>query len=104
MVKHEIEMIFFLLLGLYLKSTTNRYIVEVIQFMRGVGMANSNNQIITKVSPYDDSLWDHYSMYDNLPYSWDTDLNIERTFVKITGNVIKAYRCKIKDSYETKSK
>lgn len=56
----------------------------------------------TKLRPYDDSAWDSYSMYDNLPYNWDPDLNVEKVFKKITGNIIKAHRCKIKETYEIK--
>lgn len=54
------------------------------------------------VKPYDDSLWDRNSMYDMMPYVWDPDLNIERVFAKVTGNIIKAYRCKIIEPYEVK--
>jgi hypothetical protein len=54
------------------------------------------------VSPYDDSMWDHNSMYDKMPYIWDPDLNIEKKFAKITGNIIKSSRCQIKEPYEVK--
>lgn len=54
------------------------------------------------VSPYDDSMWDRYSMYDRMPYVWDPDLNVEKIFARVTGNVIKAYRCKINEPYEVK--
>lgn len=54
------------------------------------------------VSPYDDSMWDHNSMYDKMPYIWDTDLNVDKKFTMITGNIIKSCRCQIKDTYEVK--
>lgn len=54
------------------------------------------------VSPYDDSMWDRNSMYDRMPYVWDSDLNVEKVFTKVTGNVIKAYRCKTREPYEIK--
>jgi hypothetical protein len=54
------------------------------------------------VKPYDDSLWDRYSMYDMMPYVWDPDLNVEKVFTKVTGKVIKACRCKIIEPYEVK--
>lgn len=55
------------------------------------------------VRPYDDSMWDRTSMYDRMPYVWDPDLNVERIFKKITGNVIKGYRCKIEEPFEVKN-
>lgn len=54
------------------------------------------------VRPYDDSMWDRNSMYDKMPYQWDTDLNVEKVFAAVSGNIIKAYRCKIVDPYEVK--
>jgi hypothetical protein len=52
--------------------------------------------------PYDDSLWDRNSMYDKMPYVWDPDLNVEKIFKKVTGNVIKGYRCKMDCSFEVR--
>lgn len=54
------------------------------------------------LKPYDDSIWDCYSMYDRMPYVWDPDMNVEKVFKKTTGNVIKAYRCKLEDTIEVK--
>jgi hypothetical protein len=54
------------------------------------------------VKPYDDSMWDRYSMYDRMPYMWDPDLNVEKIFTKVTGNIIKSYRCKTNEPYEVK--
>lgn len=55
-----------------------------------------------RVSPYDDSLWDRNSMYDNLPFHWDPDLNVLKNFTLVSGNMIKSYRCLIKEPYELK--
>ncbi len=57
-----------------------------------------NNRI--KVTPYDDSLLDRHSMYDTIPFTWDPDLNADKKFVLVTGNVIKSYRCQISDIIE----
>lgn len=54
------------------------------------------------VKPYDDSMWDRYSMYDMMPYVWDPDLNVERIFRRVTGNIIKGYRCKLEETIEVK--
>lgn len=56
----------------------------------------------TPVKPYDDSLWDSYSIYDNMPYIWDPDLNVDKIFKRISGNIIKAYRCQIIEPFEVK--
>lgn len=50
--------------------------------------------------PFDDSAFDRYSMYDNMPYQWDSDLNIDKVFRLETGNLIKAYRCKENEPLE----
>jgi len=56
----------------------------------------------TSVKPYDDSITDHWSLYDSMPYIWDPDLNIEKVFKIVSGNVIKAYRCKAMEPFEVK--
>jgi len=58
----------------------------------------------TPLSQYDDSLWERNSMYDNMPFVWNSDLNVEKVFAKVTGNVIKASRCVIEKGkpYEIK--
>lgn len=53
-------------------------------------------------NPFDYTNLEHNSMYDRMPYVWNTDLNVERVFTKVTGNVIKAYRCKIDKPYVIK--
>ena len=52
--------------------------------------------------PYDDTMWEHWSMYDNMPYVWDSNLNMGGPLKLESGNIIKAYRCKLKDPYEIK--
>ncbi len=53
-------------------------------------------------APYDDSLLDRHSMYDDIPYTMDSDLNSDKIFKLISGNVIKAYRCKMIDALEVR--
>ena len=54
------------------------------------------------VRPYEDSMWDQFSMYEKMPYIWNKDLNTDRVFRKESGNIIKAYRCKIEEPFEVK--
>ncbi len=54
------------------------------------------------VKPYDDSMWDRWNMYDNLPYVWDPDVCDTKKLATESGNIIKAYRCLIKEPYEVK--
>lgn len=65
-------------------------------------METNNAVKATPVKPYDASAWDNWSLYDNMPYIWNPDLNLERDFKYETGNIIKGYRCKITDSIEIK--
>lgn len=66
----------------------------------GAGIDNK----FTPVKPYDDSMWDSNSIYDKMPYTWDPDLNVDRIFARISGNIIKAYRCRIDEPFEVKYK
>lgn len=52
--------------------------------------------------PYDDTVWEHWSIYDNMPYVWDPNLNVEKQFKIVSGNIIKSNRCIIKEPYEVK--
>jgi hypothetical protein len=65
-------------------------------------METNTAVMTTHMKPYDNSSWERWSMYDNMPYVWDPDLNVERVFKYITGNVIKGYRCNINESIEIK--
>jgi len=65
-------------------------------------MFNRNIKDNNKVTPYDDSMWNRHSMYDSLPYTWDSDLNVEKTFALISGNVIKSYQFQMKETYEVR--
>ncbi len=65
-------------------------------------MNTKNDTKPAPMKPYDDSMWDRYSMYDRMPYVWDPDLNVERVFRKVTGNIIKGYRCKLEETLEVK--
>lgn len=55
------------------------------------------------LKPYDDSMWDHWSIYDNVPYVRDLDLRTNINLSRVSGNVIKSYRCRIKEPYEVKN-
>lgn len=50
--------------------------------------------------PYDDSMWDQWIIYDNKPYQRDND--ICSVITRVSGNLIKSNRCRIKDPYELK--
>ena len=63
-------------------------------------MNTKNDKNKAPLRPYDGSLWEHYSMYDEMPYIWDPDLNEEKIFRKVTGNIIKAYCYKMETSIE----
>lgn len=65
-------------------------------------MKHTHENDKAQVSPYDDSIWDRMAMYDNMPYVWDPDLNVEKVFTPVTGNVIKSARCKTDKPYEVK--
>lgn len=53
------------------------------------------------VKPYDDSIWDHWLIYEDITYTRDNDLC---DYLSLnSGNVIKFYRCLIKESYELKN-
>lgn len=46
--------------------------------------------------PYDDSMWDHFEFYDNMPYTWSSDID-KKILTLISGNVIKSNRCVMKN-------
>ena len=54
------------------------------------------------IKPYDDSMWENWIIYDNIPYELDSDLRAIKSFSKVSGNVIKSYRCLVKEPYEAK--
>ncbi|HHV13662.1 MAG TPA: hypothetical protein GXX75_25680 [Clostridiales bacterium] len=56
----------------------------------------------TRERLFDDPEFDRFSLYDNMPYQWDTDSNIDKIFRKETGNLIKGYRCKMDEPVELK--
>lgn len=83
-----------------------KYTETIVQYihLRGVRLETMNTPDIVKVRPYDDSMWERYSIYDNMPYVWDADLNAMHIFTTVSGNLIKSYRCKILEPYEIKHK
>lgn len=50
--------------------------------------------------PFDESMWDQFILYDNMPYTWSPDNEMHLTLE--SGNVIKGYRCRIQEPYEIK--
>jgi hypothetical protein len=85
-----------------LKSLENRYIVKRTNIIRGVDVDTRKTENTPKMKPYDDIMWEQWSMYDAMPYIWDPDLNVERVFKCISGNVIKYYRIQMDDPYMIK--
>ncbi|MBB2182553.1 hypothetical protein H0486_06665 [Lachnospiraceae bacterium MD1] len=67
-------------------------------------MDKSTNMKTSPVRPYDDSMGDNWPLYDNMPYIFNSDSNMERKYVLESGNIIKSYRCKMKEPYEVKHK
>jgi len=48
--------------------------------------------------PYDRALEEKISMYDKMPYNRDISLLNYDTLQLISGNIIKYYRCKLKET------
>ncbi len=63
-------------------------------------MTTKSNYSLSPLKPYSENMWDYFALYDNMPYEWDMDY--EKRLTLVSGNVIKGYRCKIKDPYEIK--
>lgn len=63
-------------------------------------MLTESNYYLSPLKPYNDSMWDYFTLYDNMPYKWDTDN--EKRIALFSGNIIKGYRCKINEPYEIK--
>lgn len=55
---------------------------------------------LSPLKPYNESIWEQFSYYDELPYVWNSDS--EKHLRLVSGNMIKGYRCQIKGSYEIK--
>jgi len=65
-------------------------------------VSDSEIKKVPPVNPLYEDILERNSMYDRMPFVWNPDLNVERIYTKVTGNVIKAYRCKIDKPYEIK--
>lgn len=63
-------------------------------------MAAESNYSLNPLKPYDETILDYFSLYDNMPYEWNMDN--DKTLRLVSGNLIKSYRCKIKEPYEIK--
>ncbi len=55
-----------------------------------------------QMKPYDDSMWENWLIYDNMPYQQDPSLCVDRSFKPISGNIVKSYRIQIVEPYEIK--
>lgn len=60
-------------------------------------MTKINKQLLLPIKPYDDTAHETFPLYDDMPYEWDSDC--EKHLTLISGNIIKGYRCKIKELY-----
>ena len=87
---------------IHLKFVSIRYIVKRTNYIVRCSVDTRKLRKPDPVKPYDDSLWERWSMYDRMPYVWDPDLNVEKIFTKVSGNIIKSYRCQVKESIEVK--
>lgn len=67
---------------------------------RGVYMSTLSINSLSPLKPYDENTIHHITLYDNMPYEWDTDN--EKRLTLVSGNIIKGYRCKIKEPYKIK--
>ena len=52
------------------------------------------------MKPYNDHTNENFSLYDNMPYQWDT--NCDKNLTLVSGNLIKGYHCKIDQTYKIK--
>ncbi|MBP1754495.1 MAG: hypothetical protein H6Q59_893 [Firmicutes bacterium] len=71
-------------------------------YRRGTSVETKNSLNTTKTKPYDESMWERWAMYDNMPYIWDPDLNVEKSLRSISGNIIKSYRIQMDEPFEIK--
>lgn len=67
---------------------------------RSRNMVTESTYSLSPLKPYDEAMWDYFALYDNMPYVWNADS--ERNLTLRSGNIIKGYRCKIKEPYEIK--
>lgn len=69
--------------------------------MRGADV-NKKEVHTSQMKPYDDSIWENWLIYDNIPYEQDPELFKDRVFKSITGNIIKSHRIQMVEPYELK--
>ena len=60
-------------------------------------MTKRSKQPLLPMKPYDDSSHEFITLYDNMPYEWDSDY--EKHLTLVSGNIIKDYRCRTKEPY-----
>ena len=62
-------------------------------------MKDNNMNSLTHLRPFEFTVPDTIAMYDQLPYIRDVNLCNKNTLTLESGNVIKAFRCHIADTY-----
>ncbi len=63
-------------------------------------MDRKKGQKTAPVRPYNDTIWDRWSLYDDIPYVQDKSICSAENIAIISGNIVKAYRCLIKEPYK----
>lgn len=79
------------------------YIVILLdKYTRGANMKSDKSINYTSWKPSEDVKNNYWTIYDKIPYVRDKELCNESNIVKVSGNIIKAYRYLLKDTYEIK--
>lgn len=73
---------------------------EYILLVGGGSMDNTGTNFMTHLRPFEFTVPDTIAMYDNLPYSRDVNLCNQSAITLESGNVIKAFRCHIVNTYQ----
>lgn len=65
-------------------------------------MNKKKSHITAPKETSDESIPDRWMMYDNIPYAQDKDICDSSNITLESGNIIKSYRCLLKDTLELK--
>lgn len=63
-------------------------------------MSDDNEKQFAPLPPYDESLEESYNLYDKMPYELDINLCGRHGIKMNSGNLLKYYRCKTKETYK----
>jgi hypothetical protein len=63
-------------------------------------MTTKSDYSLSPSKPYEEFMCYQFTLYDNMPYVWDT--NNEKHLTYESGNIIKGCRCQLKEPYEIK--